>query len=170
MLCISLYMRILTIKGILFYNLKSTCRPMIPVPRSSYRNQRWHQAQLHQDHLVITSNGKQKQVCTCLTPRHLAYLPYLLFSMLDQQIPVGACFSFCLSIWHSALLLWLKGHSKVCDQDETCLARTKPRLTFRIAVVYSILFHKGDAHAVQQNINQKKKSALLCFFPICFYW
>lgn len=44
------------------------------------------------------------------------------------------------------------------------LVLAKPRLTYHIAVVYPILFHKGDGHAIQQNINQKICLALLFFF------
>lgn len=48
------------------------------------------------------------------------------------------------------------------------LVLAKPRLTYHIAVVYPILFHKGDGHAIQQNINQKICLALLFFFSYLF--
>lgn len=48
------------------------------------------------------------------------------------------------------------------------LVLAKPRLTYHIAVVYPILFHKGDGHAIQQNINQKICLALLVFFSYLF--
>lgn len=44
------------------------------------------------------------------------------------------------------------------------LVLAKPRLTYHIAVVYPVLFHKGDGHAIQQNINQKQSALLYCFF------